>query len=110
MNIRISDEALTGTTDNLLWQGALYGLKYLQQLDHQITFEGQALSEGQRRLLVNEKITSDPFDLESVELSVHAEKNQLIASADGEELIAADNWITLSRQICFPNRTASCRR
>ncbi|HLR32845.1 MAG TPA: hypothetical protein VK074_10160, partial [Fodinibius sp.] len=77
MNIRISDEALTGTTDNLLWQGALYGLKYLQQLDHQITFEGQALSEGQRRLLVNEKITSDSFDLESVELSVHAEKNQL---------------------------------
>lgn len=110
MNIRISDEALTGTTDNLLWQGALYGLKYLQQLDHRITFEGQTLSESQRRLLANEKITSDAFDLESVELSVHAEKDQLIASADGKELMPADNWIALSRQICFPKRTASCRR
>ncbi|MCW9708673.1 imidazoleglycerol-phosphate dehydratase HisB [Fodinibius salsisoli] len=111
MNIWISQDALAGSSDKLLWSGALYGLKRLQQLDHAVSFSTDALSDRQRELLSNEQITrDDSVDQGSAELLVKAEGENLIALADEQPIEQADNWILLSQQICFPTRRASKKR
>lgn len=111
MNIWISKNALAGTSGRLLWSGALYGLKRLQQLDHTISFSGDHLSDRQQELLSNEQIASEnSFDQATADLTVQAEGNTLIALADGDPEEQADHWILLSQKICFPTRRASKER
>lgn len=111
MKIRISKDALSGSSDALLWSGALYGLKRLQQLDHAVSFSADLLSGRQQELLSNEQITSDNvFDETSAELTVKAEGDTLIALADGQPTEQAENWILLSQKICFPTRRAAQKR
>jgi len=109
MNIWISTEALRAD-DNLLWSGALYGLKRLQQLDHQIAFAVDELSDRQQQLLENEQIASDDFADSKADLSVSAEGEQL-SCYNGDDLQEqSPNWIALSNWLCFPTRTASKQR
>ncbi|SHF72721.1 imidazoleglycerol-phosphate dehydratase [Fodinibius roseus] len=110
MNIWISPNALRGTSDELLWSGALYGLQRLRQLDHKIGFVADELSARQRELLHNDRITADPVDGASADLSVSASDAVLRASAGGVTIEEAEHWIGLSRKICFPTRRASRRR
>lgn len=111
MKIWISPKALAGSTKTLLWGGALYGLKRLQEMGHQIAFEMENLTKHQRKLLVNEKITSDSFPSSEADLRVEAEQSRLSA-ADSDERIAeeAEDWIELTNKICFPTRKASQQR
>jgi len=110
MNIQISTEALKGSTDSLLWSGALYGLKRIQQLGHAIRFDGTQLTDYQQVLLDNEQITSDSFDAESADLEISAGQQHLTATDKKETQMEAQDWITLSQQICFPVRKASGSR
>ncbi|NIT59696.1 MAG: hypothetical protein GWN00_26790, partial [Aliifodinibius sp.] len=68
MNIRISTEALSGSDTNLLWSGALYGLKRLQEFDHQLYFLIEDLTKQQQQLLENEKIASIKTSPDTVDL------------------------------------------
>ena len=110
MNIHISPNALTNNSDELLWEGALYGLKRLQQLGHNINFEPGNLSQKQQQLLKNEQISPTSFEAVSADLNVRVIKNGLGAYAEENKQIEADDWITLSQKICFPKRTASISR
>lgn len=111
MNIRISNEALSGTNPELLWSGALYGLKHLQHLGHQTFFVGDDLSKKQLNLLENEQISTASPTTDSVDLQIITEDNVLKAiDASGKEMETAENWITLSDKICFPTRKASLQR
>ncbi len=111
MNIRISTEALSGSDNNLLWSGALYGLKRLQEFDHQLFFLTEDLSKQQQQLLENEKITSVKTLPDAIDLQIIAEKNDLKAlDNDGSEIETAPDWIALSNKICFPTRKATQER
>lgn len=110
MNIWISVNALAGTTDTLLWSGALYGLQRLQQLNHKIGFTPDALSGQQRELLRNEQIKPHSFEPESADMLINARESRIQATAGTELVEQADNWITLSQKICFPTRKASLER
>ncbi len=111
MNIRISTEALSGSDNNLLWSGALYGLKRLQEFDHQLFFLTEDLSKQQQQLLENEKITSVKTLPDAIDLQIIAEKNDLKAlDNDGSEIESALDWIALSNKICFPTRKATQER
>lgn len=111
MNIRISTEALSDTDEHLLWSGALYGLKRLQEFDHRLFFLTEELSKQQQRLLDNENIVSIKTLPDNIDLQVIAEENSLKAlDENGSEIEAAKNWIELSNKICFPTRKASRER
>ena len=111
MNIRISNEALSGSANNLLWSGALYGLKRLQEFDHQLYFLVEDLTNQQQQLLENEKIASIKTSPDTVNLQIIAEDHNLKAlDNDGAEIESAPNWIALSNKICFPTRKASQER
>jgi imidazoleglycerol phosphate dehydratase HisB len=110
MKIWISQDALAGSSDELLWSGALYGLQRLQQLDHSIAFPAEGLSEPQQKLLSNEQINADSFDPSSADLVVQPKGGNLTASSNEEKVEEASNWIVLSQKICFPTRRASRQR
>ena len=48
MKIWISTDALEGPDDTLLWSGALYGLKRIQNFGHEVSFDSNKLSERQQ--------------------------------------------------------------
>lgn len=111
MNIRISTEAITGTKESLLWSGALYGLKRLQEFDHRLFFLVDNLSHQQQNLLDNERIASIKTLPDSIDLQIIAEDDTLKAlDENGSEVETAENWIELSNKICFPTRKASNER
>ncbi|MEL7833871.1 imidazoleglycerol-phosphate dehydratase HisB [Fodinibius sp. Rm-B-1B1-1] len=111
MNIRISTEALSGTSQALLWPGALYGLKRLQTFDHKLYFLNEDLSKQQQELINNELITPVTSFSDEIDLQVIAEKNKLKAIDDnGSQTETAENWVELSNKICFPTRKASKQR
>lgn len=112
MNIRIETEALesSNSKNDLLWSGALYGLKRLMEMGHRIDFEADNLSEKQLLLLENEQILPASFSADETDLIVKAEDQSLNAFADNQKVAEAGDWIALSNRICFPQRTASHNR
>ncbi len=111
MNIEISTDALTGTNSDLFRSGALYGLKRLEQLGHQLFFNTDELSQLQRELLENEQILINNSTPQSVDLKIIAGDGSLkAANSEGQILETADDWITLCEQISFPTRKASLQR
>lgn len=111
MNIRISSEALSGNGGELLWSGALYGLKRLQQLDHEIFFVPDDLSKKQQVLLENEQISITSTNPGEINIQVIADGEHLkVINKEGTEIESAEDWITLSDKICFPSRKASLQR
>ena len=110
MKIRIQTEALNGSGSELLWAGALYGLKHLQELGHGIQFDFDQLSEHQQNLLENEQVSSHAFQEEEIDLTITSEDNILVAYSDNNQVAEAEDWIQLSNLICFPRRKASHTR
>ncbi len=110
MNIWIDTPALAGTNEYLLWSGALYGLKRLQQLDHTLSFDSETLTETQQQLLSNEQITADGPGKQKADLHIDVQDNQLTLEAGDGEAKSYTNWIALSDAICFPQRTAALKR
>lgn len=111
MNIRIEQSALEHPDEkDLLWAGALFGLKHLQELGHQLAFDTDSLPGQLQKLIANEQITTDTFPVKEADLQVNASDGQLVATNEGKALIKADSWSELSHEIIFPKRTASHRR
>ncbi len=111
MNIRIENSALKHPAEEkLLWSGAIYGLKHLQELGHQLAFEKDALSTNQQKLLDNEQITASQFPSEETDLRVSAGNGKLKAHKGEETIIITDRWDSLSKEIAFPGRKADHRR
>lgn len=111
MKIWIETTALEGDEPELLWPGALYGLKRLQQLGHDVSFNAGELNENCRNLLANEQVFSDPVEQENWDLSVSATGDELVVyDANDNILEESDDWIKLSNKICFPTRKASLKR
>ncbi|MDZ7716947.1 MAG: imidazoleglycerol-phosphate dehydratase HisB [Balneolaceae bacterium] len=109
MNILIENNALSKDNDELLWDGALYGLKRLMQLGHQVSFDLESLSAKQQKLLKNEEISSAEFKDEPT-ITVVCENKVLSILQDDKKIDEAKNWIELSTLICFPTRKASLTR
>lgn len=110
MKIRIDTNALKGSGADLLWPGALYGLKHLQELGHGIQFDPDQLSESQQALLSNEEVSTQSFPEEETDLSVTAKESSLVAIRGDIRVAEADDWIQLSNLICFPQRKATHTR
>lgn len=112
MKVWISTDALTGIDDTLLWSGALYGLKRLQGLGHELAFSANKLSERQQRLLENDDIITSDFTRQEAALLIKAENesNLKAVDSDGIEIEEAENWTKLSDRICFPTRKATFQR
>jgi len=111
MNIRIETPALKHPDDEkLLRPGALYGLKYLQELGHRLAFDSEELSGNQQDLLANEEIAADEFSAGETDLRIDTEKGKLKAYKGEEAVFTSDSWQSLSREIIFPSRKAEHRR
>jgi len=111
MKIWISTKALASSNDNLLWSGALYGLKHLQELNHKLSFNTSSLSETQQSLLKNESITADSFTKADADLLIVTDGPLLKAqNLQGETNEKAKEWVTLSNKVCFPSRKAAHQR
>lgn len=111
MNIRIENSTLKHPAEKeLLWSGALYGLKHLQELGHQLAFEKDALSTNQQKLLDNEQIAASQFPPEEADLWVSADNGKLKAKKAEETVIISNSWDSLSKEIAFPGRKADHRR
>lgn len=112
MKIWISTDALQGPDATLLWSGALYGLKRLQNLGHELSFDSGKLSDRQQRLLENDDIMAADFARKKADLAVNSNEEPLLQAVDkdGNNIEEADNWTKLSDQICFPTRKAELKR
>jgi len=112
MKIWISTDALEGPDDTLLWSGALYGLKRIQNFGHEVSFDSNKLSERQQQLLENDDIMPSDFGRKEAHLAVDTNDQSLLQAVDKDriKIEEASNWTKLSDQICFPTRQATLKR
>ncbi len=111
MKIWIHNEALSKDRENMLWPGALFGLNYLQKLNHQIGFQLEELSEIQQQLLENERLDTQFNSPDKAELYVFSKDGIALQAETSDELISeASDWIELAHIICFPERKAELKR
>lgn len=106
MKINITPEALKSDNPQLLWPGALSGLRLLQDHEYTLTCPVSELSDSQKLLLSNEGISfSDPSG-EEADGIVDAEKDELVLKSGDKVISTAGEWNTLARSILFPKRSA----
>ncbi len=110
MKIWIETSALAGKSNQMLWSGALFGINYLRRFDHFCSFKVGDLSERLQNLLHNEQITTEYFSKDEAEVRVESQDETLRLVQDGAKPQLFDDWIELSRAVCFPHRTAHHRR
>lgn len=110
MKIWIETSALAGTSNQMLWPGALFGLNYLRQLNHTYSFNIGDLSDQLQDLLHNEQITTESFTKEEADVIISSLDDKLILQENEDDQRNFENWITLSKAICFPRRTARHQR
>ncbi len=110
MKLWIETSALAGPSDQLLWSGALFGLTYLQQFDHYSSFNIGDLSHAQQELLHHESLHTESFNKTEADLRVDTKDGKLVLEEAGEKPQYFDDWIHLSRAVCFPRRIARCHR
>lgn len=110
MRIWIETAALSGASNQMLWPGTLFGLNYLRLHDHFCSFNVGELSNRLQALLHNETIHTESFARNEADAIVSASENKLSLSSVQDVVHSYDDWIDLSRNICFPNRTARYHR
>jgi len=109
MKIYIESSALKSATENFLPEGALFGMKYLQEAEYDLSFDPGALSEIQFRLIENESITNGGFD-ESDADSIILKQDLYQLLSEGDIIESAESWTNLTRSILFPSRKAEIKR
>jgi len=109
MKIYIHRSALKSGSENLLAEGALFGLKYLSESGIEITYNESKLNPTQLGLLKNEKILNSGFDPEEADGLIKS-NNGLLFEKDGTVIEEAESWAQLSRAILFPSRKAEISR
>ncbi|MFH5884645.1 imidazoleglycerol-phosphate dehydratase HisB [Halalkalibaculum sp. DA3122] len=111
MKIWIHNEALGAGRENLLWPGALFGLHYLQKLNHEIGFDVDLLTDAQQQLLENERVESQFNAPGEADLSVSSGDGMHLQAETSDSTVAEVNdWLKLSHILCFPERTAEINR
>ncbi|MDX1636469.1 MAG: imidazoleglycerol-phosphate dehydratase HisB [Balneolaceae bacterium] len=111
MKIWIQPEALTKDRENMLWPGALFGLNYLQKLEHRVGFGTEELSATQRQLLENERISPQFSTPDDAELFVFSDDGLKLRAETGNHTVAAgSDWLELAQRLCFPEREAELHR
>src|SRR6056297_3550078 len=109
MKIYIHSSALSSDNETLLTVGALFGMKYLQEAEYDLSFDPGALSESQLGLIENELIINAGFDESAADGLIKKEEQYLFLS-DGDIIESAHNWTNLTRSILFPTRKAKIKR
>lgn len=109
MNIYIHPSALRSDSELMLPEGALYGMKYLQEAGFDLSFDAASLSEQQRSLIENESIVSGGFDASEAAGEIKKADSYLFESA-GKLIESSEDWTDLTRSILFPSRKAEIKR
>ncbi|MFO7846927.1 MAG: imidazoleglycerol-phosphate dehydratase HisB [Balneolaceae bacterium] len=109
MKIYIQSSALESENADLLPKGALFGMKYLQEADIELSFEHDAFTDQQRLLIKNEGISKCTFEASDADGIIRKEKSYHFDSS-GEVIETFDNWPDLARSILFPSRKAEISR
>lgn len=109
MKIYIHPSALSSENDNLLPEGALYSLKYLQEAVFELSYEENSLSGQQLSLIENELISNGNFEASEAEGIIKKENFYLFESA-GEVIETSETWTKLTHTILFPSRKATLQR
>lgn len=109
MKIYIQSAGLKSNKENLLPEGALFGMKYLQEAEFELSFDLDPLSGSQRELIANEGIENGAFEPSEADGIIKKEVSFLF-DVDGVVIEKAKNWSELTRTILFPSRKASIKR
>lgn len=109
MKIYIHPTALNSGNENLLPEGALFGLKYLQEAEFHLSFEMESLSDQQRALIENEAIKSSRFDQSEAD-GVIKKVDAFVFESSGDVIETSNNYTDLTRSILFPSRKATLKR
>lgn len=109
MKIYIHPTALKSESESFLPAGALFGMKYLQEAEFDLSFDDGFISESQMRLIENETISNHGFDESDADGLIKKEEHYQFLS-DGEIIEFAGNWTNLARSILFPSRKAEIKR
>jgi len=118
MKIWIHGDALKNERKELLWPGALFGLKYLEKMGHDVGFPIDELSTPRQALIKNEGIGtgSGIAGTEDADLVVTPDEGEkerdpfLVAKSNGTVVARAPEWSELAHKICFPERRADLSR
>lgn len=109
MNIRILPSALSSDSENLLPPGALYGMKVLDEAGISLSIDNSGLSEPQKLLLDNERISTVSFETDQVDGIINKD-GVLTFETGGKVTETAESWPDLCRAILFPSRKAALTR
>lgn len=111
MKVWIQSNALTKGRENLLWPGALFGLKYIQKMGHEIGLLSEELNDLQQQLLHNERINPDFVDSSKADLFVFSEESEKLNVELAETpFFEVTDWVELAHKLCFPERKAAHNR
>ncbi|MEX0905905.1 MAG: imidazoleglycerol-phosphate dehydratase HisB [Balneolaceae bacterium] len=110
MKIWIDSSAFKTDSENLLPEGALFGMKYLQKSGCILSFRTDDISARQRELILNEQILSAGFEPDSGEGIIKKEDELELVNRKSETVAAGSDWIELSDAILFPQRKAALSR
>lgn len=111
MKIWVHYDALGKDRNNLLWPGALFGLNYLQKLDHEVGFALDELTDAQEKLLENERIDAQFSSPDLAEIFVFSKDGLALQAETESDVIAEEtDWLALAHTLCFPQRTARLER
>lgn len=109
MKIWIKNSALKTESGDALPSEALFGMKYLQENEVQLSFSSGKLSNQQSRLIENEGIEAGDFSQEDSDGIIQRKATfQFISNESLTE--EAEGWAELSRKILFPTRKAIIER
>ncbi|WP_340106016.1 imidazoleglycerol-phosphate dehydratase HisB [Rhodohalobacter sp. 8-1] len=109
MKIYIHPTALNTGNENLLPEGSLFGMKYLQEAEYDLSFEKDLLTDQQRSLIENESINNSSFDQSEADGIIKKDESYVFESS-GEIIETSDSWTNLTRSILFPSRKATLKR
>lgn len=109
MKILIHSTALKSGNENLLPEGALFGMKYLQEAETELSIEDKELSDVQKNLIRNESISNGDFDPSDVDGVIKKNDTYQFVS-NGTVVEECENWTELVRAILFPSRKADITR
>lgn len=109
MKIYIHPTALSSDNETLLPEGALYGMRYLQEAEVGLSFDRDSLSGAHRKLIANEGVKNGAFEPDRAD-GILKKKESFMFESEGKVIEQADSWTDLTRAILFPSRKASIKR
>lgn len=109
MKIKILPEALQSSHEDILPEGALYGMKHLFESGIFMEIPMHSLTANQTRLIKNEGITGSELGDDLIDGIIKKEKH-LELETDGHSIETATTWTELCQKILFPSRHSSLVR